>query len=244
MLRAARRAGGSEVRLIPGRRTVVITATGEGEIPGPVHTPISIAELVAPHLTQPVRQALTAGSADWWLTVESIGQIFAEAKQEAAGATFAFTFGPSSAPASAVVDIPDPSVAERAGAGPAGVEPPPTAPAGPQKTVVAPRIQAGNGPEIEGLFRMLVELKASDLHLTVGAQPNVRHDGEMRALDGHAVLTPEETKRLLWPIAPRAQPRGVRAPPRHRLRLRDPGRGALPLQLLPGPQGHGRRVPR
>jgi twitching motility protein PilT len=45
-------------------------------------------------------------------------------------------------------------------------------------------------------------MKASDLHMSVGSPPNVRHDGEIKALAGRAVLTSADTERILFPIAP------------------------------------------
>jgi twitching motility protein PilT len=61
-----------------------------------------------------------------------------------------------------------------------------------------------DGPtgEIDELFRLLVSMKASDLHMSVGSPPIVRHDGEIKPLPDRAVLTPADTERMLWPIAP------------------------------------------
>jgi twitching motility protein PilT len=63
---------------------------------------------------------------------------------------------------------------------------------------------AGDGPaaEMDELFRTLVGMKASDLHMSVGSPPMVRHDGEIQALPDRAVLTAADTERMLWPIAP------------------------------------------
>ena len=48
----------------------------------------------------------------------------------------------------------------------------------------------------------MVEMKASDLHISAGSPPMVRHDGEIVILPGRPVLTAEDTEKLLWPIAP------------------------------------------
>jgi twitching motility protein PilT len=61
---------------------------------------------------------------------------------------------------------------------------------------------AGPAAEMEALFAAMVEMRASDLHLCVGAPPLVRHDGEIKPLPGRAPLTPADTQRILWPIAP------------------------------------------
>jgi twitching motility protein PilT len=48
----------------------------------------------------------------------------------------------------------------------------------------------------------MYEMKASDLHMSVGSPPQVRHDGEIKALKGRGVLTPADTERILMPMAP------------------------------------------
>jgi twitching motility protein PilT len=56
--------------------------------------------------------------------------------------------------------------------------------------------------EMDSLFRQMVELKASDLHLSAGSVPMVRHDGEMKPMPGRAPLSAADVERILWPIAP------------------------------------------
>ena len=57
--------------------------------------------------------------------------------------------------------------------------------------------------QIDGLFRLMCEAGASDLHLMVGTPPLVRKDGGMKPLDpAAAVLDPETVIRLLDPIIP------------------------------------------
>jgi twitching motility protein PilT len=58
-------------------------------------------------------------------------------------------------------------------------------------------------PEIDVLFHLMYEAKASDLHLSVGTTPLVRKDGVMQPLDPEApVLDPDAVIRLLDPITP------------------------------------------
>ena len=57
--------------------------------------------------------------------------------------------------------------------------------------------------QIDGLFRLMCEAGASDLHLMVGTPPLVRKDGGMKPLDPAApVLDGEMVVRLLEPIIP------------------------------------------
>ncbi|MDB4930414.1 MAG: Twitching motility protein PilT [Myxococcaceae bacterium] len=88
--------------------------------------------------------------------------------------------------------------------------PPPDAPAAsvPPPKVSAPAAAEGAptlaGPRIDGLLRALIELGASDLHLTAGMQPRVRVDGDMRRMPGaHGeALGGDEIEALLQEVAP------------------------------------------
>jgi twitching motility protein PilT len=55
---------------------------------------------------------------------------------------------------------------------------------------------------MEALFRAMVEARASDLHLSVGSPPLFRHDGEIKPVEGHGVLSAADTERVLLAIAP------------------------------------------
>src|SRR5215475_9782120 len=56
---------------------------------------------------------------------------------------------------------------------------------------------------IDALFRAMCDMKASDLHLSVGSPPAVRKDGRMQSLtEGAPALTPESLLSLLMPILP------------------------------------------
>jgi twitching motility protein PilT len=61
---------------------------------------------------------------------------------------------------------------------------------------------------IDALFRAMCEMKASDLHLSVGSPPVVRKDGRMQPLTESAQpLTPDSLLSLLMPILPAANKR-------------------------------------
>lgn len=57
-------------------------------------------------------------------------------------------------------------------------------------------------PEIEALFRVMVDRRASDLHLSTGSPPVLRCDGEIAPIDGRPVLTAADAMRLLMAIMP------------------------------------------
>ena len=58
-------------------------------------------------------------------------------------------------------------------------------------------------PPIDQLFRAMVKVGASDLHLSVGSAPMVRKDGHMQPLDPAAAhLTAQDVVQLLAPIMP------------------------------------------
>jgi twitching motility protein PilT len=98
----------------------------------------------------------------------------------------------------AVVKFPGRAAAPAASA---PAPPAPVAQSAPRTSVPAP---SGNGStaEMDDLFRILVGMKASDLHMSVGSPPLVRHDGEIKPIPDRGVLTAADTERILWPIAP------------------------------------------
>jgi twitching motility protein PilT len=56
--------------------------------------------------------------------------------------------------------------------------------------------------EMDVLFRQMVGMGASDLHISSGSVPMVRHDGEMKPMPGRSVYTSAELERILFEIAP------------------------------------------
>ncbi|HJQ36636.1 MAG TPA: type IV pilus twitching motility protein PilT [Thermoanaerobaculia bacterium] len=55
---------------------------------------------------------------------------------------------------------------------------------------------------LDALFRQMVEMKASDLHLSAASVPMVRHDGEMKPLPNRSTLSAAEVEKLIFAIAP------------------------------------------
>ena len=85
---------------------------------------------------------------------------------------------------------------------PAPVAPAPVAPAAAVAPVAPASVSVG-GPPIDRLFRLMIEAKASDLHLSSNMPPLIRKDGKIQPLeaDGRPV-TPAEMIALLDPIIP------------------------------------------
>lgn len=63
------------------------------------------------------------------------------------------------------------------------------------------RPAAGN-PELNVLLRQMLQMGASDLHLTANHKPLVRLHGDMQELSNQPVLTPERLKKLIYGIMP------------------------------------------
>jgi twitching motility protein PilT len=121
----------------------------------------------------------------------------------------------------AVSIVPDPSAAAAApaAAAPAPAVPAPAVPvpatpapaaavAPPAAAAAAPRpsgtgIVPAGARAIDRLFHMMVDAKASDLHLSTGMPPLIRRDGKIQPLEADArALTNEEMIALLEPITP------------------------------------------
>jgi twitching motility protein PilT len=64
-----------------------------------------------------------------------------------------------------------------------------------------PSVSSGKGGRIDALLRIVLEKKASDLHLSVGAPPSVRVDGKLERLKWRS-LTDRDFEELFLPIAP------------------------------------------
>jgi twitching motility protein PilT len=60
---------------------------------------------------------------------------------------------------------------------------------------------AANTPQMEKLLSTIIQLKASDLHISVGQPPVIRHSGRMRKLDAK-VLDMDDTTALMKSITP------------------------------------------
>jgi twitching motility protein PilT len=86
--------------------------------------------------------------------------------------------------------------------GPAQPPGPPLRAAGVSSLRPAVAVPADGGTAIDRLFRIMVELGASDLHVSAGEIPIVRKDGDMMRIPGETNLRAEELFMLLEPIIP------------------------------------------
>ena len=62
-------------------------------------------------------------------------------------------------------------------------------------------------PWIDALFHKMVEVGASDLHMTTGQVPKFRLDGSIVDVEGVPEMTPEQMKHVLDEITPAANKR-------------------------------------
>src|SRR5512135_3083094 len=58
--------------------------------------------------------------------------------------------------------------------------------------------------ELQRLLEIVIEKKASDLHITTGAAPQFRIDGKLQTFDNTALMAPD-TKRLCYSVLTDAQ---------------------------------------
>ncbi len=210
-----------EVRLVPGRRTIVITAAGENEVRGDTQTPERINAMIEPVMTPDARRALNGGWASWQFDLPGHGQVqaTAELKMGMVHAHFDLT--------------------KKAVVPPTAPEPRPVSPAVPHRPVTAPQVATkpaapptfnptqpsmrqvreesqspppsrrveegptGSTEAIDRLLRKMVEMGASDLHISVGSPPILRLDGDVVPVQGASVLREEDTEALLRPMMPK-----------------------------------------
>ena len=94
--------------------------------------------------------------------------------------------------------------AKEPAAPPAAVAPVAATPVAPAEPAAPATVTAG-APPIDRLFRLMVEAKASDLHLSSAMPPLIRKDGKIQPLETDAPpITPAEMVALLDPITPQS----------------------------------------
>jgi twitching motility protein PilT len=228
LLRRALMVGAKEVKLVPGRRTIVITDAGENEVRGDTQTPDRINAMLESVLTSEARRSLSTGFAEWSFELPEHGPVHvtAELKMGLVHATFDLEGAAALRGAMPFADGPAVSSPFAADLSPRTEEPRPIQvpyhpnPTQPSIRKVDPDMirpeslsraeqggrydvssSQGTGP-MDRLLRKMVEQKASDLHLCVGAPPMLRLDGDMVPMAGESPLEPQELRQILWPIVP------------------------------------------
>jgi twitching motility protein PilT len=219
LLKRALLVGATEVRLIPGRRTIVVVPQGESEVKGDPQTLDSVTALISPVMTAQAKQQLTSGFAEWEFELEARGTVRARAQVKGALNVSFFldrcqTLAQQgerprpAVPAPAPMAMPSiPAMQSSIGIGiddeldiPRGGFAAPSAP--PTSFGFDHRAGDDSTKNIDRLLNRLLELKGSDLHISTGAAPMMRVDGEMRTVDGYDIMAGEQVQRMLWSIVP------------------------------------------
>jgi twitching motility protein PilT len=208
--------GAQEVRLIPGRRTIVVLPEGESEVRGEAQTAEHIDALIAPLMTQSARRALSSGWAEWDFELEERGPVraCAEVKMglvhvslfldrcETPAAASPVGRAPKAQPAPVAIRPGPPEAAVPEPALPRPAPLPTQAPMRPEKLVYDAGLSGGSTAGIDGLLVTMLERKASDLHVSTGVPPMLRVDGEMMAISGQSPMSAEAIQKTILPIVP------------------------------------------
>ena len=207
--------GGTEVRLIPGRRTVVVMPAGESEVRGEPQTSERVSAMIEPVLSPEARRALSSGFAEWQFPLEDKGP--ARGRAELKGGQLSAYFFLDQCDPNGQRPVPRPAPPPPLHMPGLGVSVPPMAniieadiPPPQSRAPMAfsesrpsmPAIDGGPTAEIDRLLKKLVEHKGSDLHMSCGSPPMIRKDGEMEHLAGFPPLSPESMERMVMPIVP------------------------------------------
>ncbi len=206
LLKRALSVGAAEVRLVPGRRTIVVLPQGESEVRGDPLTPERIDELIAPIATPIAKRGLSSGWAEWDFDLDGKGPVRACGEVKV-GLLHVSLFLDRCDPSGAaplperpprVPAAPPPPVEPEARLGPLPTQPP----IAPDKLVYDAGLSGGSTAEIDRLLGVMLDKRASDLHLSTGAPPILRLDGEMAPIPGQGPLSAEALQKILMPIVP------------------------------------------
>ncbi len=227
LLKRALMVNAQEVRLVPGRRTIVITSQGENEVRGDAQTPEKINAMLDPVMSPEGRRALASGRAQWLFELEEHGQVgvIAELKMGLIHASFDLSGSPqepdfrstkarkknsptmTSLEQTAAKTSPKiegavvPTNTTQPSMRKPDTSPPrdaiPIAPGSPRVTV-----SMGSIEKINRLLKLMSDSGASDLHISVSAPPMLRLDGDMIAIQGEPALSADDVEQLIAPMIP------------------------------------------
>lgn len=205
LLKRALLVGAQEVRLVPGRRTVVVLPQGESEVKGDPQTGEKINALIAPLLGPDTRRALASGWAEWEFDLDGKGPVRACAELKMGLPHVSLFLDRCDGAATVERRRPEPSKEQpdpRAPTLPQAPPPLPTVPPMAAESMVRDTaLSAANTVEIDRLLVQLLEKRGSDLHIATGAPPMIRCDGDMVPI-GTEPLSAEAVQRMLLPIVP------------------------------------------
>jgi len=204
LLKRALQVGAREVRLAPGRRTIVSLPQGDSEVRGDTWSADTIDQIVSAVITPAARGMLRTGLAEWDFQLEGRGAVRArvEVKAGAQHVTFGLErtqAGGALGEARAPAPVPSSVGIALADEPRAAVPPAPMSMPAARASFEEP---AGPTGAIDRLLLVMLEKKASDLHVSTASPPLLRLDGEMVPIAGEAELTPESMQRMLMPIVP------------------------------------------
>ncbi len=184
MLRALAERSARELRLAEGERPVFEFQDGERPVSQVSLSRAQIVTLISELAAPDDVRRIAAGEAARFVYRHPDGKAFVCETSRANG-TFAARVAVQAAPA----EIATPSVPKPTPAPPAA------------KATFPPAVPPG-ALAIEAFLRHMVEVGASDLHLSPGEIPMLRLHGEMVRVEGAATASPEETARLIFPMMP------------------------------------------
>jgi twitching motility protein PilT len=226
LLKRALLVGAREVKLIPGRRTIVVLQQGESEVKGDAQTPERINELIGAVMTPEARRSLASGWAEWVFNLEGKGPVRACAELKL-GLPHVSLFLDHRGGAVDIAVDPRPAApmpVERTAHAAPEVRHPPSEPAVPvhrtlpeavkrapletqpplpaREQIYDDGMSGGSTADIDRLLVKMLEMRASDLHISSGMPPLVRVDGELGKVPGFDTGTAESIQRMLLPIVP------------------------------------------
>jgi twitching motility protein PilT len=207
LLKRALQVGAREVRLAPGRRTVVSLPQGDSEVRGDSWTSEGIDELLSGVITPAARRTLGSGFAEWDFVLEGRGTVRAriEVKAGLPHVSFGLERAQVGGAGAARAAAPPPPRALSANAMSIPLDDEPSFPASsPTASMPKPSFDAPSGPTgaIDRLLLTMLEKKASDLHVSTTSPPLLRIDGEMVPIAGEGEFSAESMERMLTPIVP------------------------------------------
>jgi len=204
LLKRALMVGALELKLVPGRRTIVVLPQGESEVKGDPQTPERINDLLTPVMTPEARRALGSGWAEWNFNLEGKGPVRAcvEIKMGLPHASLFLDRVDSPSAANAAEPEPAPRAAPEVARAVEASRAALVAPLPAAAQIYDDGMSGGSSRAIDALLTKMVEMKASDLHLTSNAVPMLRLDGEMRPIPGFEQMGPDDVQRTLLPIVP------------------------------------------